>query len=402
MKTVLITGGGHAEIPLIDALHTLGYRVISTGLNTEGLGHRRVDLYIPADFSDPEAVLAIAKENRVSGIVSGCNDFAYLSTAYACACLGLGGHDSPTLAEIVHHKDAFRALLRKEALPFPAFVRCTCVEEVGSAEQELVLPVVVKPTDLTGGKGVSVCKSWEQARQQFIAAKGVSRHPAVLIEEYVEGTNHGVSSLLREGKVCFAFFDNEEYYLNPYLVSGAYSPSDLGEEIKAEIIRQIETIAKTLNLCDGLFHCQCIVRADGTPFLIDPCRRAPGDLYIRLVSFATGIDYPMAIVKSELGLSIDAELDYVPHPRNIARECMMTDRNGVIEGFCMDAEYEIREIDRLQWGRAGDMIEDYRKYKAGIVFFEFPDEAEMRGKMRHLYEHMQILVRQEGATEDGG
>ncbi len=395
MKTVLITGGGHAEIPLIDALHTLGYRVVSTGLNADGLGHRRADFYAPADFSDPEAVLALAREHQVCGIVSGCNDFAYISAAHACLALGLGGHDAPAIAETVHHKDAFRALLRELGLPCPSFALCASIEELAAAEKKLSLPIVVKPTDLTGGKGVAVCSSWEQARRQFSVAMGATRLQTVLAEEYVEGTNHGVSSLLRKGKVCFAFFDNEEYYLNPYLVSGAYSPSDLGEKVKEEIIRQIETVAQALGLCDGLFHCQCIVTERGTPYLIDPCRRAPGDLYIQLVSYATGIDYPMAIVRSELGLCLDELLSFTPLRRNIARECMMTDRNGIIEGFFMAPDYEKREIGRLQWGQKGDRIEDYLKYKAGIVFFEFPEESEMRGKMKHLYENMRILVSQE-------
>lgn len=391
-ETVLLTGGSHAEIPLIDALHTLGYRVVTTGMNTEGLGHKRADLYVPTDFSDREAVLAIAKAHRVAGIISGCNDFAYLSTAYACERLGLPGHDALSLAETVHHKDRFRAVLRDNGLPCPGFWLCGSPEELEQARQALHLPVVVKPTDLTGGKGVAVCRSWEQVSAQMLQALDVTRRRCVLLEEYVEGSPHGASVLLRRGKACFSFFDNEEYYLNPYLVSGAYSPSDLTEPIKGEIVRQIETVAAALSLRDGLFHCQCIVSADGTPYLIDPCRRAPGDLYIRLVALASGIDYPMAIVKSELGLSFDQELAYAPHSRNIARECMMTDRNGVIRGFSMAPDYRARELERLQWGRVGDKIEDFKKYKAGIVFFEFPDGAEMREKMKRLYRNMRIDV----------
>ena len=391
----MITGGSHAELPLIRSLHALGYFVISTGMNTEGLGHREADLYIPADFSDRESVLTIAKEQKVAGIVSGCNDFAYLSAAYACDKLGLPGHDSPETAERIHHKDAFRSLLKAQGLPYPAFQLCRNYGELKELEERLNLPVVVKPTDLTGGKGVAVCHTWEQARRQFEIAIGATRQDAVLVEEYIEGSNHGVSLLLQNGKVRFSFFDNEEYWLNPYLVSGAYSPSDLEEETKEEIRRQIEIIAQAEQLCDGLFHCQCIVKEDKTPFLIDPCRRAPGDLYIQLVSYATGIDYPMAIVKNELGLSASEELSFTPQQRNIARECIMSDQNGIIEGFTIAPEYERHIIHKLQWGRVGDRIEDYMKYKAGIVFFSFSDAEEMREKMRTLYKNMRINVRKE-------
>ena len=76
MDSVLITGGSHAEIPLIESIHKLGYQVISTGLNQSGLGHLEADRYIKGDFSDNKFVEQIAKENHVVGIVSGCNDFA--------------------------------------------------------------------------------------------------------------------------------------------------------------------------------------------------------------------------------------------------------------------------------------------------------------------------------------
>lgn len=391
-ETVLITGGSHAEIPLIEALHRLGFCVLSTGMNVDGPGHRLSDKYIPADYSDKESVLELVKEHKVSGIVSGCNDFAYFSTSYACQQIGLAGHDDIGIAEQIHHKNKFRSVLKECNLPFPCFQSCSTIEDIDKAKAVLSLPVYVKPTDLTGGKGISVCYDWNQVYNQFNIARSVTRRTTILIEEMISGANHGVSVLLQKQKVCFSFFDNEEYYLNPYLVSGAYTPSDLTENVKGEIIRQIEVLADNLKLCDGLFHCQCIVSHDGTPYMIDPCRRAPGDLYIKLVSYATGIDYAMAIVKSELGLSFDDEMHYQKMNRNIARECIMTDRNGVVSDILIDEEYDRHIIDRLQWGKPGDIIDDYLKYKAGIVFFEYPTFEELRDKMKTLNQHMKIKV----------
>lgn len=391
-NTVLITGGSHAEIPLIDALHSLGYFVISTGMNTDGLGHRQADLYIPADYSDKDVVLNLARENKVKGIISGCNDFAYLSTSYACQVLGIGGHDNFQTSEQIHHKNIFRSVLKRNNLSFPNFKLCSTKEDIDKAKITLKLPLLVKPTDLTGGKGVAICYDWEQVFGQFDVARAVTRQPFVLLEEMVEGTNHGVSALLKQKKVCFSFFDNEEYYLNPYLVSGAYSPSDLTEGTKKEIIRQIEVIADDLQLCDGLFHCQCIVNASGIPYLIDPCRRAPGDLYIKLVSYATGINYPLAIVKGELGLSFEEELSYQKTNRNIARECLMTDRNGVIKTIQIADGYKDHIFDQMLWGKRGDLIDDYLKYKAGIMFFEYPTFEELRDKMKARHKFMRIEV----------
>jgi biotin carboxylase len=269
---------------------------------------------------------------------------------------------------------------------------CESKDDLSTVQTSLKLPVVVKPVDLTGGKGVEVCHSWEAVEKQFHEAAKLTREVQIIIEEYIDGENHGTSMLLKEGKVVFSFFDNEEYFKNKYLVSGTYSPSNLTDEQKEDVVMQVEHLAQYAKLCDGLFHCQFIIDASGSPCLIDPCRRAPGDLYIKFVSYSTGIDYPMAIVKGQLGLSMDEELAFPPAHRCIARECMMAEANGFIKRIVIDPDYEKHIIEKMQWLHPGDKIDNYMTYKAGIVFFEYPNREELRKRMKNLYDHMRIEI----------
>ena len=392
-KKVLITGGSHAELPLIDALHRLNCFVISTGNNKEGFGHKKADLYVPGDFSDREFVCSLARKHHVSGIVSGCNDFAYISTAYTAEQLGLHGHDSVKKAEWIHHKNKFRQLMDENGVRCPFHYSCKNLEQLRDVLKNMKFPVLIKPVDLTGGKGVCVCQSLEEAEGAFLEAWKSTRQNEILVEEYIEGSNHGASVLIHNNKIVFAFFDNEEYFINKYLVSGAFSPSDLTTDTKKMICQDIEKIAQAMDLTDGLFHCQCIVTDNGIPYLIDPCRRAPGDLYIKLVEYAMGIDYPMAIVKAELGLGFENELKACRYDnRCVARECIMARQNGTLKDIVFHNGYEDAVFDRLIWGKQGDCIEDYMKYKAGIVFFEYDNPNILKEKMKTLYQNMVIEV----------
>ncbi len=251
---------------------------------------------------------------------------------------------------------------------------------------------MVKPVDLTGGKGVEICYTWEAVCSRFTEAVKLTREAHIIIEEYIDGENHGTSMLIKQGKVVFAFFDNEQYFKNKYLVSGAYSPSDLSEEQKSDIVNQVEKLAQQASLCDGLFHCQLIEKPDGSCYLIDPCRRAPGDLYVKLVSYASGINYPLAIVKGQLGLSFDEELSFTPADRCIARECMMAQTDGFIRDIVIDSDYRSHIIDKMQWLFPGDRIENYMTDKAGIVFFEYSNAAQLQKHMKDLYDHMRIEI----------
>lgn len=394
MDKVLVTGGSHAELPLIEALHSLGFFVITTGSNADGLGHRAADLYECGDFSDKQFVLSLAEKHGVKGIVSGCNDFAYLSAAYACEKLGLPGHDSFSTSGRIHHKDLFRSLLKECGLPSPENRRICAENELEAACGELGYPLLIKPVDLTGGKGVKICGSYEEALAAYRTAMQATRESFVIAEQMIHGTNHGVSALIRGEKTVFAFFDNEEYYLNKYLVSGANAPADISEAVKENVSSQISTIAEKLDLRDGLFHCQCIITETGIPYLIDPCRRAPGDLYVKLVEYSSGVEYSKAIVMAELGLDFAPLLEQrYTVEKCIARECIMTDHTGTYNGISIDSELEKYISRKLVWAASGEPVEDFLKYKAGIVFFEFPDRITMRDSLNGLYDKMKIIIR---------
>ena len=101
------------------------------------------------------------------------------------------------------------------------------------------------------------------------------------------------------------FADNEQYFLNKYMVSGANTPSTTSEHGLQLLVEYSERIAESLKLVDGILHIQYIEKADGTPYIIEICRRPPGDLYIKFVKYATGVDYPLMLAKAECGLSTD-------------------------------------------------------------------------------------------------
>ncbi len=391
MKKMLMLGGSHAEIPMIKAAQKMGYYVITTGNQTEGMGHKYADEYICCDFSDKEAILALAKREQVEAVCSGCNDFAYLSAAYACEKLGLNGHDSYETARSIHHKDQYRALAKKLDILSPKAQKCQTLEEVKEACMKMRFPIIVKPVDLTGGKGMRRCNDEVQAEEAFLQAMEATRESHIIIEEFITGTNHGFSAYLQGGKITFYFVDNEQYYHNPYLVSGASAPGDVPNQAIDQLCSDSEKLAGALKLVDGILHIQFILREENVPVIIEVCRRAPGDLYIRLVEISCGLDYPAYIVAAEAGIK-----QPVPKVRQMdgfyVRHCIMADETGSVEGIQIADEVKPYIIEQLLWGQKGDKIEDIMKYKAGIVFLYFKAEKEYRSCIKRLTELIKVHI----------
>jgi biotin carboxylase len=394
-KKMLLLGGSHAEIPLIQAAQSLGWYVITTGNAREGLGHPYADKNVFADFSDKDAMLELARSEGVQAVCSGCNDFALLSTVYVCEKLGLPGHDSYATSLEIHHKDKYRALATRLDIPTPCALVVRSVTEFEAAITELAFPIIVKPVDLTGGKGIHRAATPEEARIAYKDACNRTRQDHVVVEEFVQGTNHGFSAMLVKSKVAFAFADNEQYFVNKYLVSGANTPSTTAVTGLAKLREYSERIARELNLVDGILHIQYIERDDGTPIIIEICRRTPGDLYIKFVKYATGIDYPKFIVMAETSEDISCIAD-IPTQGFWLRHCIMAgtdiENGSTVRDVTFAPEIQGNIVEKFLWYKPGEVITDKLTYKAGIVFFKFDTLAEMQDKTARMTELAKIVV----------
>lgn len=394
LKKLLLLGGGHAEIPLIQAAHELGWYVITTGNDHKGLGHPYADKNVFADFSDKDAMLELARNEGVQAVCSGCNDFALLSTAYVCEKLGLPGHDSYATSLEIHHKDKYRALATRLGIPTPRALVIptkTDIADFETAFAQLTFPIIVKPVDLTGGKGIHRAATPDEAREAHKDACSRTRQDHVVVEEFVQGTNHGFSAMLVRGKVAFAFADNEQYYINKYLVSGANTPSASSSATLAMLRDYSERIARELHLVDGILHIQYIEKPDGTPVIIEICRRPPGDLYIKFVKYATGIDYPKYIVMAETGMDI-ATIPDTSTQGFWLRHCIMPDCEGTVRDVSFAPEIQGNIVEKFLWHKPGEAINDILTYKAGIVFFRFNTLEEMVDKTSRMPQLAKIDV----------
>lgn len=377
MKRLLIAGGSHADIPLIQAAKRLGYHVTTSGNRPQDLGHAYSDAFEPCDYSDPQAVIQVAKKIGAEALCACCNDFSALSCAIASKELGLPGHDDPATAEIIHHKDRWRAFAQEHGIPSPQAIGCTSLEEVRAAIPKLRLPLIVKPVDLTGGKGIQRADTAEETVKAAQAAFAISKAGRIVVEEFITGTRHGFTCILGDGRVTFHFADDEIYHLSQYLVSAACTPTSCPQSSIETLIRHTERIAELLDLVNGIFHVQFIQHEDGNPVIIEICRRAPGDLYVELVRHATGAPYAEWIVRASAGLDL-GDVSQMPATRCVTRHCLMAEHIGTFEGFDFDSEVDSRIMGRLIWAKPGDKVADPLTHKFGIVFVQHTSVAHMR------------------------
>ncbi|GAX87603.1 conserved hypothetical protein [Lebetimonas natsushimae] len=392
MKKMLILGGSHAEIPIIQVAKELGYFVITTGNKETDIGHKFSDKYIKEDYSNKEAMLNLVKNLKIDEICPGSNDFAALSASYISDKLNIGNFDNYKVSQIIHNKDLFKKFANENNIPIPKAKGFSNFNSAINEIKNFKFPIIIKPVDLSGGKGVTKIDKFniKEIKKSLEEAFNKSKAKRIIIEEFIEGTNHGFTAIIKNKKIIFYFCDDEYYYKNKYLVAGASTSLTINRKITRQLITNIEKIAKLLNLKDGIIHTQFILKNDEI-YIIEVCRRIPGDLYLELVEYATDINYAELILKSFIGKKINNPVN--KNNNLITRHCLMTNKNGILADIIFDKTIKKNIIKKFIWGKKGDIINDYLTYKAGIVFLKYKTKEEMKEKINIIYDLIKLKVK---------
>ena len=385
---MLLLNGSFNEVKLIQTAQRLGYYVITSGNDSSGEGHKYANEFCPCDYSNKEAICELAKQKNVDVICACSNDFGALSAAYACEKLGIPGHDSYETSRFFHEKDYFKKMAAELNLSTPAaawFVRLE--DALAYVETLSYFPQIVKPADLSGGKGIrKVCSKGEAAEAVRDAFKR-SKIKRILIEEYIEGQQQGITVFVQNKKVVLEYATNDYSYVNPYMVWLACPPADNYAEIRKIIVADIEKMAKAKNIADGFLTIQYIVK-DGKPYYIETMRRALGNQHYLCMSKDTGVDFYELYIRSQCNEDFSSLLISAHEPEMYSGfMAIFAPTNGKIKSIEIDKVLQSKLFDIKMLNGPGYCVTDYLMDKIGTLYFTLKkDELEwFKENKRNLF-----------------
>lgn len=386
MKKLLILNGSHSDIPLIQAGKKLGYYVITSGNNPDLIGHQYADEYVCADYSDYKLIEKIAREKEIDAICACANDFGAITASYVAEKLGLPGHDSFETTLTLHHKDKFKEFSKANKLRTPEAEGFD--NEAAAVEYAMGLdyPVMIKPIDLTGGKGITKAFTPEEKRAAIQKAMSMSPSKRIVIERFIQGTYHSFSTYLVDQKVTYCFSDNEYFSGDPLCCILSAGPADRIDQVEHILIEECEKLARLLNLVDGRLHVQYVMAEDGTPYALEYTRRCSGDVYSYPVMRALGLNTPEWIVKAECGISVKDCPKNVPQRGFVGRHCLLGPRNGKVKNVTLAPELQKYVYDQILCWTPGTEITYHQAQRLGVIFFDFPTRELMLDTVARISE----------------
>lgn len=383
-KKLMLLGGLRYLLPVIEAAHRHGIHVITVDYLPDNIAHKYSDEYHNVSIIDKEAVLALAQQLQIDGIMSFAVDPGVVAAAYTAEKMGLPFQCSYEAACILQDKSRFRKFLADNGFNVP---NARGYSEVDDALQDIGYfnwPVIVKPVDSAGSKGVTRVDNPADLPAAIVHALDCSPSRHYIIEDFLEksGPSMGdecfvVDGVLKYNAFYDQFFDNEAE--NPYAPSGEYWPSAMGQEHESEFKGELERLIDLLGIKTGIFNVECRVCTDGKAYLMEVSPRAGGNRLAEILNYAADVD----IIEAEVCASVCMPLPEVHEPNYngyYAINVLHSEHNGTFQGIDMDQDFEKKHVvENDLWVEPGDSVSAFTgaNQSLGTIFLRFDTREEL-------------------------
>ncbi len=398
MKRLLFLGGARQQIPAIIKAKEMGHYVITVDYLPDNPGHKYSHEYHNVSTTDLEAVLALAKEIGIDGIVAYASDPAALTAAYVSEQLGLPSSPVESVRAL-SRKDLFRAFLTEHGFNVPKAKGYTDIEE-GIADYEIYKhPIMVKPVDSSGSKGVVKVNSFEELRPAIEEALSYSRSGIYIIEEFIEKKGYQISGdgFSVDGKLVFASYGNELYEksgMRDYVAMGEFWPTLFPQETIDKLNSELQKLITALDMKTTAYNIEAIVDKNDDVYILEFAPRNGGSYIPQLINYATGVDLVEYTIKAALGGDC-SDLKDAPTVGVWSNYMIFSKKSGRFVKIKFDEEFEKNNLLEVHCtAEPGQEIGAYTNTtnSLGTVLFKANSIEEMIEITGNIGKYMEVVV----------
>lgn len=300
MNKIVIIGGGYLQLPLVMKCKEMGLETHVFSWADGAVCREYADYFYPISIVEKEAILKKCKEIGIDGVVSIASDVAVITVNYIADKLGLIANPVE-YTEITTNKYEMRRALTGANIPCPGFIR---VNDCKAADiSGLRFPLIVKPTDRSGSRGVMKITDVSHLHDAILRAAGESFKDEVIIEEFIDGREISVESISFHGEHHILQITDKVTTGAPYFVELAHhQPSSLPSEIQIKVKTIVINALNALHIKNGASHSELKITGNGDAYVIEIGGRMGGDFIgSDLVRLSTGYDFVKGVVNVALG-----------------------------------------------------------------------------------------------------
>ena len=303
------------------------------------------------------------------------------------------------IIEILQNKDKFREFLSKNGFNTPQAKSFDNIEDAMKVIYWYPWPVIVKPTDAAGSKGVTRVDRVEDLRPALEHAMKNSISGHIIIEEFIEkeGCSSDSDSISIDGKLAFVSFNAQRFdenASNPFTPAAYTWPSTFTKEQEDYLTSEIQRPIALLGLKTVVYNIETRIGTNGKPYIMELTPRGGGNRLCEMLRYATGIDLITAITRASVGDSV-INIGQKPYQGHWAEIILHADTNGRFDHIEIDKNLPANIIEKDIWVKKGDQVESFdgANNAIGTLVLKFEEENDMIKAISCQRDWLRVIVK---------
>ena len=300
-KTIMILGAGEGQLNFVRICKERGYRVICVSIAGDYPCFKICDTSYHVDTRDKERILEIAQNEQIHAITTDQTDVSVLSVAYVAEHMGLKdiGCDC---ARRFTNKYSMRCQAKKAGLPVPDFAKAATLVEALEAAHSIGYPVIIKPVDSSGSRGVVKISSDEELRANFAYSLGKSQAQDVIVEKFIRGKEYLADGFAMDHQYVTLDVGDKEYFAVENLFVSKmcmFSSVKNLEDPTSHLVKETnDAIIRAFDLPFGITHAEYLYCEEDHKVYLVECAARGGGVYLSsdLTPLASGFDTNTALI----------------------------------------------------------------------------------------------------------
>jgi carbamoylphosphate synthase large subunit len=398
-KKLMLLGGIRYLLPVIKAAHEQGYYVITADYLPNNVAHRFSDEFVNVSIIDKDAVLKAAQEKRIDGIMSFGVDPGVISASYVQNKLGLPSFGPFESVVILQNKDKFRSFLAENGFNVPKAKGYSSKEEALEDAVFWDYPIIVKPTDSAGSKGVTRVDEPGQLKCAVEHAfdKSISAH--IIIEEFIEkqGCSSDTDSMSIDGKLAFVSFNAQRFddsAANPYTPAAYTWPSTFSKDQEIYLKNEIQRLISLLGMKTAVYNIETRIGTDGKPYIMELTPRGGGNRLCEMLRYATGVDLITAVTRYCVGDSLP-HIDQRPYRGHWAEIILHADRSGFFDHLEISNALSVEIVEKDLWVNTGEHVDSFdgANNAIGTLVLSFHNAEELERAITNQKSWLKVVTK---------
>lgn len=395
----MLLGGIRYLLPVIKAAHEQGYYVITADYLPENIAHQYSDEYVNVSITDKEAVLKVAREKEIDGIMSFGVDPGVISASYVQNQMGLPSFGPFESVEILQHKDKFRAFLTENGFNVPWAYGFSSETEAWNAREKFSYPLIVKPTDSAGSKGCTRVDGEEELMAAIMYAFKFTISGHIIIEEFLEkkGCSSDTDSYVQDGQLKFVSFSAQRFdenAVNPYTPSAYSWPSTFTKEEEEYLTSEIQRLITLLGMKTSVFNIEVRVAPNNKPYIMELTPRGGGNRLCEMLRYATGVDMITAITRAMVGDEPEV-IEQKPYNGHWAEIIIHADKDGEFVELQIDPALPAEVVEEDLWVNLGDFVHGFKAANdaIGTLVLRFENAEVLEKAITNQREWLRVVTK---------